>query len=86
VLSVREHSDSLFVGYAGKPLQKLIYRCAGFEILEQGSDRYARATKNPSAAEFIFATFHLWTIDPIQHADMICSTLNSGNSSSGACK
>jgi hypothetical protein len=86
VLGVREHSDSLFVSYARKPLQKSIYRCAGFEIFEQGSHRSARTTKNPGTAEFIFATFHLWTIDPIQHDDMICSTLNSRNSSCGACK
>src|SRR6185295_826292 len=68
VLGVGEHSDCLFQSDAGKPFEKLVYRSAGFKVFKQGSHGHASATKNPGAAEFVFASFYLLTITPIEHS------------------
>ena len=63
-----EHRNDLFKRNAWKPFQKFVDRCAGFEVLKEGSHRPASTLKNPSTAEFFFAKFYLLTIAPIQHA------------------
>jgi len=62
-----ENGNNLIQSNAWKPFKELIDRRPGFKVFKKGSDRNASAAKNPGAAEFVFATFDLLTITPIQH-------------------
>jgi len=67
LLGVLENRNDLVQSYSGKPLQKLINSRARFKIFEQRSNRHAGSPKNPRAAYFIFGSFDLQAIGPIQH-------------------
>jgi len=49
---------------AWRPLHKVINRGAVTQVFKERCDRYARATKDPSAADFAGLPFHFWTSVP----------------------
>jgi hypothetical protein len=73
-----QHSFDLFTGHAGKPLQKIVHRCAVFQIFKQRSHRHARAFEQPRATDLSGDAFHRVTFAPIQHGYKIASNEEDG--------
>lgn len=65
---MRENGNSLLDGHTRKPLQKLINRCTGLQVFEEGSHGYTSAFENPRAADFVWPTLYFLAITPIAHA------------------
>lgn len=66
-----EHGDDLFQLDARKPLQELVYTCAGLEILEQVTGNRV-PLKDASAAYFLTRALNFWVVYPIKHGHILC--------------
>lgn len=64
---MRQNGEHLFLGDAGKPLQKLIYRSAFFKVLEKRAHRHSCALKHPGATHASGHPFDRITFIPIEH-------------------
>lgn len=62
-----EDSNSLIHANTWKPREKLLDRCACFQIFEESLHRDTSSLENPCTAEFPFNTLDFRAIAPIQH-------------------
>jgi crossover junction endodeoxyribonuclease RuvC len=68
LLGVTQNELDLLARDSWEPLQKVINPGTAFEIFEQGPHRYARAFKQPLAADFAGNAFDRWALVPVKHA------------------
>jgi hypothetical protein len=50
-----EDGNNLIESNSREPFEKFIDCCPGFKVLKKSTDRNAGVTKNPGAAEYVFA-------------------------------
>jgi hypothetical protein len=62
-----KHGYYLLSRYAREPFQKLIDRCARFQVLKERSHRDASSAKDPCAAYLVIRALDFSAVSPIQN-------------------
>jgi len=66
--------------HTGEPLEKVVDRCAVFDVVKQSTNRHASSPKHPSSADTVWVLLNTSAVGPLNHhADMLpsrCGKLN----------